>query len=80
MAPLTAWMPVRAGHQDLDLVVKVVGHAASECLEDWVPVVRLLASRGFSVMAQAGIDSEDGFWLCGSLTSLFIRRGPAVMC
>ncbi|MCP9473152.1 MAG: hypothetical protein NNA30_10515 [Nitrospira sp.] len=60
MAPLTAWMPVRAGHQDLDFVVKVVGHAASECLEDWVPVVRLLASHGFSAMAQVGTDSEDG--------------------
>lgn len=60
MAPLTAWMPVRTEHQGLDLVVKVVGHAASECLEDWVPVVRLLASCGFSVMAQAETDSKDG--------------------
>lgn len=60
MAPLSAWMPVRAGHQNIDLIVKVVGHAAAEFLEDWVPAIRLLASRGFSVMVQGGSDGDDG--------------------
>ncbi|MCA1957624.1 MAG: hypothetical protein LDL14_03730 [Nitrospira sp.] len=85
MAPLTAWMPVRAEHQDLDLVVKVVGHGASEFLDDWVPVVRLLASRGFSVMAQGGSDdvlavriADKPFYSTGSGCDVLIRLSGGV--
>jgi hypothetical protein len=53
MAPLTAWLPARP-NQDFDLIIKIVGHAASGLMKDWTPIAQSLIQQGFSVMAQRG--------------------------
>ena len=53
MAPLTAWLPVRP-HQDFDLVIKIVGSAASGLVKDWLLIAQSLIQKGLSVMTQQG--------------------------
>lgn len=60
MAPLTAWLPARSD-QDFDLIVKVVGPAASAISKDWPLLAQSLAHRGLSVMTQWGrLNGEVG--------------------
>jgi hypothetical protein len=60
MAPLTAWLPARSD-QDFDLIVKIVGPAASALSKDWPLIAQSLAHRGLSVMTQWGrLNGEIG--------------------
>jgi hypothetical protein len=51
MAPLTTWLPARP-NRDFDLIIKIVGLAASGLLKDWTPIAQSLTQHGFSVMVQ----------------------------
>ena len=53
MAPFTAWLPARP-NQGFDLIIKIVGHAASGLMKDWTPIAQSLIQQGLSVMAQRG--------------------------
>ena len=65
MAPLTAWLPARA-NQDFDLIIKIVGPAASGLMKDWTPIAQSLIQQGFSVMAQRGrLNGEFGDCVLG---------------
>lgn len=51
MAPLTAWLPVRP-YEDVDIIIKIVGSAASELVKDWVLIAQSLIQKGLSVITQ----------------------------
>lgn len=53
MAPLTAWLPARS-NQDFDLVIKIVGPAASGLVKDCMLIAKSLIPTGLSVMMQRG--------------------------
>lgn len=53
MAPFTAWLPARP-NQDFDLVIKIVGPAASGLTKDWTLVAQWLTQKGLWVMTQRG--------------------------
>ena len=51
MAPFTAWLPARP-NQDFDLIIKIVGVAASGLMKDWTFIAQSLIRKGFWVMTQ----------------------------
>ena len=53
MAPFTAWLPARP-NQDFDLIIKIVGVAASGLMKDWTFIAQSLIRKGFWVMTQRG--------------------------
>lgn len=53
MAPFTAWLPARP-NQDFDLIIKIVGVAASGLMKDWAFIAQSLIRNGFWVMTQRG--------------------------
>jgi hypothetical protein len=60
MAPFTAWLPARP-NQDFDLVIKIVGPAASGLLKDWTLIAQAFIRTGLSVMTQQGrLNGEFG--------------------
>lgn len=60
MTPFTAWLPARP-NQDFDLVIKIVGPAASGLLKDWTFIAQSLIRKGLSVMTQQGrLNGEFG--------------------
>ncbi len=60
MAPLTSWLPARSTG-DFDLVVKIVGPAASGLSQDWSSIAQSLMRQGLSVMTQWGrLNGEVG--------------------
>ena len=65
MAPLTAWLPARS-YLDFDLIIKIVGPAASGLIKDWTPIAQSLTQQGFSVMVQKGrLNGEFGDCVLG---------------
>jgi hypothetical protein len=65
MAPLTAWLPARPT-QDFDLIIKIVGPAASGLMKDWTPIAESLIQEGLSVRAQRGrLNDEFGDCVLG---------------
>lgn len=60
MAPFTAWLPARP-NQDMDLIIKIVGPAASALVKDWEVIAQSLIRKGLSVTTQSGrIDGDRG--------------------
>ncbi len=60
MAPFTAWLPARP-NQDMDLIIKIVGPAASALVEDWAVIAQSLIRKGLSVTTQGDrVDGERG--------------------
>jgi len=53
MAPFTAWLPARP-NQDFDLIIKIVGVAASGLMNDWTYIAQSLIRNGLWVMTQRG--------------------------
>ncbi|HEU4685048.1 MAG TPA: hypothetical protein VFS39_11165 [Nitrospira sp.] len=65
MAPFADWLPVRPA-EDFDLVVKIIGPAASVIAKDWTRITQELARQGLSVMTQRGrLGGEAGEFALG---------------
>jgi hypothetical protein len=63
MAPFTDWLPVRPT-QDFDLVVKIIGPAASVIAQDWTRIAQELARQGLSIITQRGhLGAEVGHFV-----------------
>lgn len=58
MAPFTAWRPARP-NQDVDLIIKIVGAAASGLVKDWAVIAQSLIRKGLSIALERGrVDSD----------------------